>query len=614
MKSFTHILLVALMLVPYGASVAAPLSGTAGSNLTAYNPSGGAINNNEWNSLMNGRSGSTTAATADFGNCNSVILRCASPKCGNGGCTSIDVATPIVAGCVASNSACKQYGDELTQYIAAQLVASSNAKANAQMAAAQSAAASAAAEQNAMQMQQMQMQMQQMQEQMAAQNAEQIAQLQSALAEQQRATEDALAQASAAGTAASNAATAAQNAAGAITAATTTAAASGTTPTTVMEGLTEAQRIAANAGVSADILAREQVAGQILTYLEDAQQNLKNANTAMQNAFAYAGCTTKGDNCVGPKRVSVFRQKAMEFFEPYDAVLDNLYDALILAQSVGVDITDIYMMLNGSCNVWGEYLCYGGQKTNYKRKAKTIDKDGNVTEYYADQFEETKGWATYDSDSCGTDGKSKASPYSRGGMVCTVGAVIPPEDSPACTLNRTVNDTETIQRNFLFADAGDIDEHVRIGCASTALESSKFFRNRKKGSSIDIETLQRLVSQDAPAIFGNNKYSSGSDDELERYKYCALTSTGYANLERAVATKKLPAKVCVKDGMLRSIYQSEGRITEATFTRLGLSSTGASNPDYTEPTPCTDMGCEWNDNQCQLPAGKKWENGACVKL
>ena len=48
-----------------------------------------------------------------------------------------------------------------------------------------------------------------------------------------------------------------------------------------MEGLTEAQRIAANAGVSADILAREQVAGQIMSSLENAQQNLNKAKAAM---------------------------------------------------------------------------------------------------------------------------------------------------------------------------------------------------------------------------------------------------------------------------------------------------------------------------------------------
>lgn len=616
MKSFTHVLLVALMLGPCGAAfAAAPLSGTLGSNLTAYNPNGGVMNNNEWNSMMNSRSGSGAAATADFGNCNSVILRCASPKCANGGCTSIDVATPIVAGCVASNAACKQYGDELTQYIAAQLVANSTAKTNAQMAAAQNAAA----EQSAMQMQQMQAQMQQMQADMAAQNAQQIAQLQSALEEQQRATEAARAEAAAAATAASNAAQSSATVTAPVSAATTTAS-SGATPTTVMEGLSEAQRIAANAGVSADILAREQVAGQIETSLERAQVNLNKAKAAMQNAFSYAGCTTSGDNCVGPKRVSVFRQKAMEFFEPYDAVLDELYDALITAQSVGVDITDIYMMLNGSCNVWGEYLCYGGQKTNYKRKAKTIDANGNVAEYYADQFEETTGWATYDDTSCGTDGKSKASQYSRGGMACTIGAVIPPEDSPACTLNRTLTDMEDVQRNFLFAEAGDIDEHVRIGCASSALESSKFFRNRKKGSSIDIETLERIVSQDAPAMFGSNRFGASSDPAIDGPKYCAVNATSYMDLQKAASLKKLPARVCVSDKSLAANLSANGLLSmsdiDAMIKAGGNSNssgvTGNTDPKYSDKETCNKWQGEWSNGACKCDSKKQWWNGVCV--
>lgn len=625
MKSFTHILVMALMLGPCGAWAATPLSGTAGSNLTAYNPNFGAINNNEWNSMMNSRSGSgTNAAKADFGNCNSLILRCASPKCGNGGCTSIDVATPIVAGCVASNAACKQYGDDLTQYIAAQLVASSTAKLNTQMIEAQSAANAAAAEQNAQQMQQMQNQMLQMQQQMADQNAQQIAELQSALEQQQRATENALAQAAAASDAATNAAqnvvTAQQNAA---TASANATASSGTTPTTVMEGLSEAQRIAANAGVSADILAREQVAGQIMSYLENAQQNLNKAKAAMQGAFTYAGCNTSGDNCVGPKRVSVFRQKAMEFFDPYDAVLDDLYDALVLAQSVGVDITDIYMMLNDSCNVWGEYLCNGGMEDSYSLIK--IGEDNNGKPVYKKkgnnfEYSVTRGWAKYTEKNCERDGgPSKKYGFSRGlNKECYVGAVIPPEDSTACTLNRNLTDMEEVQRNFLFADAGDVDEHVRVGCASSALESSKFFRNRKKGSSIDIETLQRMVSQDSPAVFGNNKYSSGPNDSIERYKYCALTSNGYSELERAVATKKLPSRVCVKDGMLRALAESGGMISSSAFNTVYGSNTGSSSPYWTTQTSCeqTGVNCHWDTakEKCVLPgAGWEWKDGVCVK-
>lgn len=636
MKSFTHILLVALMLGPCGAAfAAAPLSGTLGSNLTAYNPNGGVMNNNEWNSMMNNRSGSGTAATADFGNCNSVILRCASPKCANGGCTSIEVATPIVAGCVASNAACKQYGDELTQYIAAQLVANSTAKTNAQMAAAQNAAA----EQSAMQMQQMQAQMQQMQADMAAQNAQQIAQLQSALEEQQRATEAARAEAAAAATAASNAAQSSATMGATVSAdasaATTTTASSGATPTTVMEGLSEAQRIAANAGVSADILAREQVAGQIMTSLERAQVNLNKAKAAMQNAFSYAGCTTSGDNCVGPKRVSVFRQKAMEFFEPYDAVLDELYDALVTAQSVGVDITDIYMMLNGSCNVWGEYLCNGGTMLddsgagNTEKVCKTTtDANGKETttcESVTKSSTQSGGnmvWAKYDENNCPINGgQSKKYGWSRGlNRECYRDTTIPPEDSTACTLNRTLPDMDDVQRNFLFAEAGDIDEHVRIGCASSALESSKFFRNRKKGSSIDIETLERIVSQDAPAMFGSNRFGASSDPAIDGPKYCAVNATSYMDLQKAASLKKLPSRVCVSDKSLAANLSANGLLSmsdidamiKAGGTNTGSGVTGNKDPQYSDKETCNKWQGEWKDSACKCDGKKQWWNGVCV--
>lgn len=590
MKSFTHILLVALMLGPSVASGATPLSGTAGSNLTAYNPGFGAINNNEWNAMMNGRTGTGTAAPADFGNCNSIVLRCASPKCANGGCTSIDVATPIVAGCVASNAACKQYGDDLTQYIAAQLVANSTAKVNAQMIEAQSAANAAAAEQSAMQMQQMQAQMQQMQQQMANQNAQQIAQLQSALEEQQRATENALAQATAASTAASNARAAAQNTANT---GATVQPAGGTSSggSTVMDGLTEAQRIAANAGVSADILAREQIAGQILTYLENAQVDMNKAKAAMQDAFAYAGCDSRGDNCTGPKRVSVFRQKAMAFFEPYNSVLDDVYNALELAQTVGVDITDIYMMLNGSCNTWGEFLCNDGKGP-----------DGQ--------------WAKYDNKSCPNNGgKSVRYGFSRGqNNECYQGGTIPPEDSTACTMNRALTDMEEVQRNFLFADSGDMDENVRIGCISSVLQNSKFFRNRRSSQAmIDIETLQRIISQDAPAYSGGNKYlTSTGDDNTNKLKYCALTPNGYMELERAVSTKKLPARICVRDEALTYTWQSQGQISASTSDTI-LSKgygVGGSNPDYTNESACKIAKGEMDGTRCVCKSGV-WNNGVC---
>ena len=148
MKTLIRVLSVLCCVAPFGVADAVVPS-TVGDNLTAYNSNSGSAEGNRWNTLMNSRSGGTTTsstnATADFGNCNAVILRCAQPKCSNGGCTDLNVTFSIVNGCVQSNAACKQYGDELTQYIAAQLVAQSTAKANAAANEAQNAAASAAA-------------------------------------------------------------------------------------------------------------------------------------------------------------------------------------------------------------------------------------------------------------------------------------------------------------------------------------------------------------------------------------------------------------------------------------------------------------------------------------
>ena len=292
MKQIARFLLVALCVVPFGAAHAV-VSSTLGNNLTAYNGESGATNNERWNNMMNSRSGGTgSTATADFGNCNAVILRCAQPKCSNGGCTDLNVTFSIVNGCVQSNAACKQYGDELTQYIAAQLVAQSTAKANAAANDAQNAAATAAAQQSAQQLAQMQQQMQQMQSQMAAQNAQTVAQLQSALEEQRELTANALAEASAARAAAT---------AQPVQAATNTSA------------LNDSQIAAAQSGVSADVLAREQISGQILSAVENAETQLKTLKATMVDAFDYAGCDSRGNNCTGPKRVKIFKQKQRHF-------------------------------------------------------------------------------------------------------------------------------------------------------------------------------------------------------------------------------------------------------------------------------------------------------------
>ena len=494
MKPIARFLLVALSLVSADTAMAVVAS-TRGNNLTAYNGNSGAVNNNTWTTLMNSRAATSgEAATADFGNCNAIVLPCAQPKCASGGCTDMAVATSIVDGCVKSNDACQQYGADLVSYIAAQLVANSTAKVNAQNAAAQTAAANAAAQQNAQQLQAMQAQMQQMQQTMAQQNADTVAQLQSALAQQQE--QFAAAQA------------ASQTAA--------TSSVSADTVAAPDNGLTAAQNAAAAAGVSADTLAREQITGQIYEKIENSETQMKALKTTMQDAFTYAGCDTSGNNCTGPHRVKAFKQRAMNFFEPYNAVLDEVYDALILAQSVGVDISDIYMMLNGTCNAWAQYMCSEGQVMHYTQNncphglSVPESKDGNII-----------------------------FPTVLGGVKCRVGQVVPMSDG-GCQLVKMLTSTEDVRREWLNIAEGDEHNSIRVGCASEALDNSVLFRNRKKQATIDIETLERIIEQDAPAAFTGDK-----TPENNGVIFCQV-GDNLQDLQKHATLKTIPAKMCAK--------------------------------------------------------------------
>lgn len=518
MKSISRFLLVALVLCGGGAYAAAPVATTLGNNLTAYNGNSGATNNAMWNSYANARSNSAASApTADFGNCNALILRCAQPKCANGGCTSLEVARPIVSGCVESNSTCKQYGDDLIEYISAQLVATSTANANQAAADAQIAAAQAAAQQSAQQMAQMQQQMSQMQQQMQQQSADTAAQIQAALAQQQQATSQAIADAAAASSAAVVSSMPTQNTASGTTATTATGSAGGI-------DLTAAQQVAAASGISADLLAREQISGQILTKIENAEVALKSAKAAMETAFAYAGCNSTGSNCTGPKRVSTFKNKAMQFFDPYNDVLDEVYDALILAQSVGVDITDIYMMLNGTCNAWGQYLCTEGQVMHYNK------------------------------DNC-PDGKSvpvaTVDGTVRGGANCKIGQVVPMSDG-GCQLIKILSDETEVQRNWLYPEDGIGGVQVRVGCASEILDNSNLFRSRKKEADVDIEVLQRMIEQDAPSSYGSMWGTNKTTPMENGVIYCAVTEETYDDLQKHAALRTLPDNVCVPQSKLAS--------------------------------------------------------------
>ena len=338
MKNLSRILTVILFCVPGIPCMAGPVATTSGSNLTAYNPS--TAYNNQWATVSNGRYDNDVSAKVDFGNCNAVVLRCAQPKCSGGGCTDYNVAGQIVSGCVKSNAKCKQYGDDLINYMTAQLVANSNAKINEQQMAleqakiqAEAQAAAASNAQNEQMMAQMQNQMAQMQQQMAQQQEESNRQLQEALAQQAAQSAAALEDMRSAATEASKETEA---------------------------GITSYQQEAIERGISADVLERQKITGQIMTEIENADLKLKEVRTAMQNSFDYAGCDARGNNCNAPKRIKKWRELARGFSEPYTDTLQDIYTALMTAQTVGVDLSQIYAMLSNSCSQWGQYLCEKG--------------------------------------------------------------------------------------------------------------------------------------------------------------------------------------------------------------------------------------------------------------
>lgn len=510
MKSISRFLLLALSLVPFQVH-ATPAPTTLGSNLTAYNPNGN-INNNSWNTMMNSRTymASSNAPTADFGNCNAVILRCVQPKCATGGCTSMEVVRPIVEGCISSNPTCKEYGDDLVEYISAQTVASSTAKANQQALQAQNEAAAAAAaaaqQQSAQQLQAMQEQVAQLQNQIVQQNEQAQAQLQQALEQQKQLTQQAIADVSA-------------NQQPSQTIYVQQPATTSSGNNTEISAETQPQ---INTAVSSDVLVREQVAGQILSSIENAEDSMKTLKAVLKDTFDYAGCDSSGNNCSGPKRVKVFKDKAMKFFDPYNEVLEELYDALLLAQSVGVDITDIYLMLSGTCNVWGQYLCGPGQVMHYNG----LNCIGGISV---------------------PTGNKEADVF--GGAKCKPGQIVPMSDGGCQPIKTLGSDTE-VREAWLYPDENtDEKTSVRVGCMSEILDNSPFFSSMKKQANIDVETLQRIIEQDASISY--NLQGKKNEDAPAPDQYCAIGNKAYEDLQKLVNLKQLPKAVCVDQSQIK---------------------------------------------------------------
>ena len=542
MKILSRILAICLCSAPLIDNAAwGVVASTSGHNLTAYSPSN--ANNNQWATASNGRQDIAPTAKADFGNCNSVISRCAQPKCANGGCVDLNVATGIVAGCVQTNKTCAQYGNELVSYMAAQLVASSTAKTNAQNAAvAQNANAQTQQQMQQMQQQmqsqlaQMQSQMQQQNAQMQQQNMQTQQQLQQALQQQQEQNAMMMQQMQSAANAAANAAadaSASVMAANASISQVTPDMSTGVGQTTGA-GLTGYQMDAVDRGASIKALERQEIGNQVMSEMKDAELALKKVKTAMNNSFEYAGCDSHGNSCAGPKRIKKWRELAIDFVDPYDEVVDKLYDAIETAMFVGgIDLSDIYMMLDDSCQKWGEFMCEPGS-VEYKEVS---NKNGEIQ----------KG-VPYSCKSLNDNNGNPASGFEYCKKICDS------KDSTelttcvnncfnsycrACNPLRTLTDRSDVYNHWTQSDTEDTTSNTTVvACMDNVMVKNKLFGRRTKRRSgndlVDLEDITKWLSQVEPI-------SVKRDEAL---KYCSSTDQDKL-LRKAALQRKYEGNLCV---------------------------------------------------------------------
>ena len=510
MKNLSRILTVILCCAPFAyAGAAGQVASTSGHDLTSYSPSN--ANNNQWATMSNGRyDNASSSAKADFGNCNSIILRCAQPKCGNGACEDENIAVKIVEGCVKSNKTCKKYGEDLIDVMSAQLVANAKNKLYEQQAAlenariqaeAQAAAASTAAQSE--QMQVLQQQLSDMQQQMADQKEESDRRLQQALEQQAQQQQQALQDMKAAATEAGE-----RNVAG-------------------DKGITEYQQDAINREVPSELVTRQTLTGQVYTEVENARTNLNAAKKALNTLFEYGKCDTQGDNCSGPKRVKKWREYAKAFIDSYDKVVEDIYTALMTAQGAGVDLGQVYMMLDNSCNQWAQFACPAGDYVKYTYDNPTTSGSKLPTSPQSCKYADSNNKSETEHDVCNP-----------------------------CTVIKVLTEADDVYQGWVYPEEMDGNTgSTVIGCYSGVLNSSPLFAHmmeRRGGQGmVSLTTLQRWIAQTEP----DKKSSERMPDPA---MYCS-TDNMKETLEAAALSKSLKdSKVCIIGGPKKGSTDGKG--------------------------------------------------------
>ena len=156
---------------------------------------------------------------------------------------------------------------------------------------------------------------------------------------------------------------------------------------------------------------------------------------------------------------------------------------------------------------------------------------------------------------------------------------------------------------------------MRVGCATSALESIAIFgrRNSKKGATLDLDTLERIILQDAPDYAGGNRLAGNSgNSKIDRVKYCKVTESGYKNLLAAVQSKKLPKRICVPHDNLRYVAEREASVMSveslATNSMVYLTKADADSVNSLVPDTCVEEYDNKKEGywQCKPQTGYKF--------
>ncbi|MDR2268998.1 MAG: hypothetical protein LBD94_02330, partial [Rickettsiales bacterium] len=304
------------------------------------------------------------------------------------------------------------------------------------------------AQQSQQQIEQMNAQMQQIQQQMAAQQAQSAQQMQEALAAQQAQNQALLEQQQAA-------AVAQQQVSSVISA------------PADMEA-------AIDRGVDANVIARQQIIGQVMNSLDGVDDGLNSLKKIVEDLRTYANCDYSIAKCEGPKRVAAFRHKAKQFFEPYDNVAVALEDSIFTAQAAGVDVTEIYMLLSGSCMQWAKYICQVGEPLYYCEKGKTFsmkDEKGKCGEIDAPTYKTSVYTEQHSNPHCTPTGLYKQS------------------------------ESETVQQDWLISIEEGNKTKIKLACisegAAQMMASNLGRRSKSKTSgSLDVDAMQTMINFD----------------------------------------------------------------------------------------------------------------------